>query len=79
MPRLSVSTVSGNKSAAHSGKGKHIRTARSVKAGEDYPRKLSMDAYYRPCLRGPIEVEFMDDDEEGIDQASHIETEVGAS
>jgi hypothetical protein len=63
MARLSTSGTFGNNGSAYVGKCNSAREKREAKANENRHRKLSMDPYYRPRLRGLIRVNSIDVDE----------------
>lgn len=65
MPRLTISSLSRT-NAAH-GSSKRNRAKLGRFEGDEFHRKLSMDAYYRPQQRIPIDADIWDEDEDETD------------
>jgi hypothetical protein len=72
MAHLSASGTFGNNGSAYDGKCNSAREKREAKVTENRHLKHSMDAYYRPRLRGLIQVDVFDvDDTDAMTSRKH--------
>jgi hypothetical protein len=66
LPRLSTSSISRT-NATHGGRNQHNRAKPVRYEGDEFHRKLSMDAYYRPQQSISIDADIWDEDEDETD------------
>lgn len=70
MARLELSTPGSRKPGAHAGKSKRGPARKKEVFVEDAYRKHSMEAYYRPRLRGVVDACLREADEPDSEMAA---------